>query len=115
MSSPYRCTEPHGYIEPRVEKHPEGRGMDAYIRKPKTIIEVLKATVAKHGKEKAMALKRGTKVKNCFTIPQFVFFRFRAVLYTLKLSTLIFLHFPSLKGHGGGQGRAWQAEAAEAR
>lgn len=58
MSRQKWCTEPNGYLEPCVET--EG-GTEA-ARKPKTIIDVLKNTVAKHGSEKAMGLKRGTKV-----------------------------------------------------
>lgn len=52
MSSQHWVSEPNGYLEPKVENSGYGSV------KPRTVIEVFQDTVAKHGDEKAMALKR---------------------------------------------------------
>jgi hypothetical protein len=60
MSSKYWTTEPNGYLEPVVLEH------GAASLKPKTVIQVFQETVQKHGKEKALCIKRPVNVSIFF-------------------------------------------------
>jgi hypothetical protein len=55
--SRYWVTDPDAYLEPKIGKS----GFEARV--PKTVVDVFKETLAKHGDRKALFLKRAVKVK----------------------------------------------------
>ena len=58
MSGKHWVTDPTAYLEPKIDK--TGYGAKA----PKTVIQVFRETVRKHGNQNALACKTNVNVSN---------------------------------------------------